>query len=75
MELRKKIESLEQMRNESYLINSKVEVRRFESDPSQSAFPGGGQFDTRLVNLEVSQIKDDFMEIFDSEFGHDAMVI
>ncbi|MGH2613134.1 MAG: hypothetical protein ACRDFB_08840 [Rhabdochlamydiaceae bacterium] len=75
-ELLERIESLEIIKKEIQLIHLKInETKNIESDPSNPDFPDGGPFDTRLVNLEVREINENSMLIYDSEFEESTDVI
>ena len=74
--LSERIQALETNKKETHLINSKInEIRNMESDPSNLHFPGGGPFDTRLVNLQVREINEGSMIIFDTEFEESIKVV
>ena len=74
--LLERIEALETERKETRMINSKLkETITRESNPSNPHFPGGGPFDTRLANLEVREINETSMVIFDSEFEERINVV
>ena len=57
-------------------IHAKIkETMNRESDSSNPHFPDGGPFDIRLVNLEIEEIKDKSIIIFDNEFCEEIPVV
>jgi hypothetical protein len=74
--LLERIETLEIKKQETKMINSKInEMKNAESDPSNPDFPDGGPFDTRLTNLQVRKINKDSIIVFDSEFEESISVV
>lgn len=75
-QLSERLQKQESMTAEIIKINLKIkETMSRESDPSNPHFPDGGPFDTRLVNLEVREINENSMVIFDSEFEDRTRVV
>src|SRR5437879_13017938 len=57
-------------------IHAKIkETMNRESDSSNPHFTDGGPFDIRLVNLEIEEIKDKSIIIFDNEFCEEIPVV
>lgn len=51
------------------------ETLKQETDPSNPKFPDGGPFDTRFINLELRELDEKSMVIFDSEFEESINVV
>lgn len=76
VQLTERLQRNESRTAELQLIYSKInETLNRESDPYNPDFPDGGPFDTRLINLKVSEINDKSMVVFDTEFEEDIDVV
>jgi len=75
-QLSERLQKQESMTAEISKIHLKTkETMNRESDPSNLHYPDGGPFDTRLVNLEMKEINDKSMIIFDTEFEERIEVV
>jgi len=75
-QLSERLQKQESMTAEISKIHLKTkETMNRESDPSNPHYPDGGPFDTRLVNLEMKEINDKSMVIFDTEFEERIEVV
>ena len=75
-QLSERLQKQESMTAEINKIHAKIkETMNRESDSSNPHFPDGGPFDIRLVNLEIEEIKDKSIIIFDNEFCEEIPVV
>lgn len=75
-QLAERLQKQESMNDEANKIHIRIkETMDRESNPLNSYFPDGGPFDTRLVNLQIKEINEKSVTIFDSEFEDSINVV